>query len=66
MAIVNYCIMAIIQVRDKRDMNEPLSTNDAISKYDTCAKEAFELMNIDRNKPTTNVSLEEYKKGTKK
>ena len=44
MAIVNYCIMAIIQVRDKRDMNEPLSTNDAISKYDTCAKEAFELM----------------------
>tara|TARA_Y100000385_G_scaffold211045_1_gene218982 strand:+ start:742 stop:1284 length:543 start_codon:yes stop_codon:yes gene_type:complete len=44
MAIVNYCIMAIIQVRDKRDMNEPLSTNDAISKYDICAKEAFELM----------------------
>ena len=44
MAIVNYCIMAIIQVRDKRDMNEPLSTNDAISKYDFCAKEAFELM----------------------
>ena len=28
-------------------------------------KEAFELMNIDRNKPTTNMSLEEYKKARK-
>ena len=44
MAIVNYCIMAIIQVRDKRDVDSSLSSDVAIAKYDSCAKEAFDLM----------------------
>jgi len=44
MAIVNYCIMAIIQARDKTDVNSSLSSSEAISKYDSCAKEAFDLM----------------------
>jgi len=44
MAIVNYCIMAIIQLREKRDFNASLTSDEAISKYDACAKEAFDLM----------------------
>jgi hypothetical protein len=44
LAIVNYCIMAIIQLKehnlDKLDLNE----NEALTLYDKYANEAFELM----------------------
>lgn len=43
-AIVNYCLMAIVQVRET-EINELELNNDlAISLYDKYAKEAFDLM----------------------
>jgi hypothetical protein len=43
-AIVNYCIMAVIQVRMGAEVKEDLSAEEAIESYDKIAKEAFELM----------------------
>jgi hypothetical protein len=43
-AIVNYCIMAIIQLREKELTEMELSEERAMSLYDTYALEAFELM----------------------
>ena len=43
-AIVNYCLMAIIQVREK-DLDEvEINPDVAISLYDKYSKEAFDLM----------------------
>ena len=43
-AIVNYCIMAIIQVRNGADTKEDLSVQEASEFYSLISKEAFELM----------------------
>jgi hypothetical protein len=43
-AIVNYCIMAIIQLRYPSDFNENLSPQKALNYYIEIEKEAFELM----------------------
>ena len=43
-AIVNYCIMAIIQVRNGADTKEDLSVQEAAEFYSLISKEAFELM----------------------
>lgn len=43
-AIVNYCIMAIIQVRNGAEDKEDLSVKEASEFYDLISKEAFELM----------------------
>lgn len=43
-AIVNYCIMAIVQVRETEIKELELNSDIAISLYDKYAKEAFELM----------------------
>lgn len=43
-AIVNYCIMAIVQVRETEIEELELNQDVAISLYDKYAKEAFELM----------------------
>jgi hypothetical protein len=44
-AIVNYCIMAIIQIRANPDgLALELSEDEALHLYDQVAKEAFELM----------------------
>jgi hypothetical protein len=43
-AIVNYCIMAIIQLRESDLKDMELSEGLAIELYDKYAKEAFELM----------------------
>jgi hypothetical protein len=43
-AIVNYCIMAIIQLRESDLKEMELSEELAIELYDKYAKEAFELM----------------------
>jgi hypothetical protein len=43
-AIVNYCIMAIIQLRESDLKEMELSEELAIKLYDKYAKEAFELM----------------------
>lgn len=43
-AIVNYCIMAIIQVREKQLNTLELDPELAISLYEKYTKEAFELM----------------------
>lgn len=43
-AIVNYCIMAIIQLRFPTDMNETISPEKALDYYRSIETEAFELM----------------------
>ncbi|TNF47343.1 MAG: DUF1599 domain-containing protein [Bacteroidetes bacterium] len=43
-AIVNYCIMAIIQLRETNLKDLELSAESAVSLYDKYANEAFELM----------------------
>ena len=43
-AIVNYCIMAIIQLREKELNDLELPAEEAVRLYDKYAKEAFELM----------------------
>ncbi len=43
-AIVNYCIMAIIQLREIELVELELPAEEAVSLYDKYAKEAFELM----------------------
>ncbi len=43
-AIVNYCVMAIIQVRNPEGFGLELNEKDAISLYDQVIQEAFELM----------------------
>jgi hypothetical protein len=44
MAIVNYCIMSIIQLRNAPTIEEEISSNEAIQLYSLIEKEAFELM----------------------
>lgn len=46
MGIVNYCIMAIFQLRNETGFNEQLSTHEAVKIYDEISTEAFELMKI--------------------
>lgn len=43
-AIVNYCVMAIIQVRASADLPLELKEQQALDLYDDVTKEAFELM----------------------
>lgn len=43
-AIINYCIMAIIQWRSDDGLGLELSEEEAVSLYDKVAQEAFELM----------------------
>lgn len=43
-AIINYCIMAIIQVRQFEDLGLELTEEQALFLYDLVANEAFELM----------------------
>jgi hypothetical protein len=43
-AIVNYCIMAIIQLRFPSNFNDNLSSEKALSYYKEIQKESFELM----------------------
>lgn len=43
-AIVNYCIMAIIQLRADDEMGLELTEDQAVLLYDKVAQEAFELM----------------------
>ena len=44
LAIVNYCIMAIIQLREKSLETLDLGENQALTLYDNYANEAYELM----------------------
>jgi hypothetical protein len=44
MAIVNYCIMAIIQVRHEAKINDDMTVDQAMVAYKNVEKEAFELM----------------------
>lgn len=44
MAIVNYCIMALIQMRSDPNLALELAADAAISLYDMTVKEAFDLM----------------------
>lgn len=44
MAIVNYCIMAIIQLRHEAKINDDMSVDEVIVAYRIVEKEAFELM----------------------
>jgi hypothetical protein len=44
MAIVNYCIMAIIQVRHEAKINDDMTVEQAMVAYKIIEKEAFELM----------------------
>jgi hypothetical protein len=44
MAIVNYCIMAIIQVRHEAKINDDMTVEQAMVAYKNIEKEAFELM----------------------
>jgi hypothetical protein len=44
MAIVNYCIMAIIQVRHDAKINDDMTVEQAMVAYKIIEKEAFELM----------------------
>ena len=44
MGIVNYCIMAIFQLRNDRGFNEQLSFEEAMKVYNEISTEAFELM----------------------
>jgi len=43
-AIVNYCIMAIIQVRNGAQTNDDLTPTEATKFYNQIAQEAYELM----------------------
>jgi hypothetical protein len=43
-AIINYCIMAIVQVRVAEDFPLELEENQALAIYNQIAQEAFELM----------------------
>ena len=43
-AIVNYCIMAIIQVRNGAQTKDDLTPSEASELYNQISKEAFELM----------------------
>lgn len=43
-AIINYCIMAIIQLRADDEMGLELTEDQAVLLYDKVAQEAFELM----------------------
>jgi len=43
-AIVNYCVMAIIQVRDKGTLPLELKPDQALNLYNEVVKEAYELM----------------------
>jgi len=44
MAIINYCIMAIFQLRNESNLNDQLSLSEALLVYDEIATEAFDLM----------------------
>ncbi len=44
MGIVNYCIMAIFQLRNESGFNEQLTIDEAMKVYDEISTEAFELM----------------------
>jgi hypothetical protein len=44
MAIVNYCIMTIIQVRHEAKINDDMTVEQAVIAYREVEKEAFELM----------------------
>ena len=44
MGIVNYCIMAIFQLRNDSGFNEQLNIEEAMKVYDEISTEAFELM----------------------
>ena len=44
MGIVNYCIMAIFQLRNESGFNEQLTLDEAIKVYDENSTEAVELM----------------------
>jgi len=44
MGIVNYCIMAIFQLRNDSGFNEQLTIDEAMNVYDEISTEAFELM----------------------
>jgi hypothetical protein len=44
MAIVNYCIMAIIQVRHEVKIDDDMTIEEAFVAYKAIEKEAFELM----------------------
>jgi hypothetical protein len=44
MGIVNYCIMAISQLRNESGFNEQLTLEEAMKVYDELSTEAFELM----------------------
>ena len=44
MGIVNYCIMAIFQLRNESGFNEQLTLAEAMKVYDEISTEAFELM----------------------
>ncbi len=44
MGIVNYCIMAIFQLRNESGFNEQLTLDEAMKVYNEISKEAFELM----------------------
>jgi len=44
MGIVNYCIMAIFQLRNESGFNEQLTLDEAMKVYDEISTEAFELM----------------------
>lgn len=44
MGIVNYCIMAIFQLRNNSGFNEQLNLEEAMKVYDEISTEAFELM----------------------
>jgi hypothetical protein len=43
-AIVNYCIMALVQLEQKDNSSLELSPDEALKFYDHYSKEAFELM----------------------
>jgi hypothetical protein len=44
MGIVNYCIMAIFQLRSESGYNEQLTLDEAMKVYNEISTEAFELM----------------------
>lgn len=43
-AIINYCVMAILQVRKNDSLPMELSLEQALVEYDSIVKEAYELM----------------------
>ncbi len=44
MAIVNYCIMAVVQLRNPASLNDQLAIEKALDFYKEIEQEAFELM----------------------